>query len=73
MNQTIYPGGEDAFHEAALEYMLWILATMEGNFTQQSVPGRTGFLSKTGKVPESLTSIDYYPVISSPITKYKTV
>lgn len=63
MKQTIYPDGEDAFCEAALE----------GNLTQQPVSGLTGFVSKTGKVSESLTFIDYYPVISSPITEYKAV
>ena len=73
LNQTVYPGGDTAFHEDTLKQLLWVLARMEGNITHQSVPGLTGFLSKTGIVPESLTTIDYYPVISNPITEYKTV
>ena len=73
LNQKVYPGGVTAFHEDALTQLLWILARMDGSKTQQSVPGLTGFLSKIGTVPESLTSIDYYPVISNPITEYKTV
>ena len=68
-----YPGGEEAFQEACLKQMLWTLARMEAEVVQKPMPGMTGFLSKTGKVPDSLTTIDYYPVIPSPITEYKTV
>ena len=39
----------------------------------QDVPGWTGFTSLTGMPPTSLTTIDYYPVITEPITDYKTV
>ena len=68
-----YPGGEMTFREAGLKQMLWILARKEGQIVQKPVPGITGFLSQTGKIPESLTTIDYYPVIPRPITEYKTV
>ena len=68
-----YPGDEDAFHEAIL---LWILAGMKDQSVQKPVTRITGFLSKiskTGKIPDSLTTINYYPVTASPITEYKTV
>ena len=73
INQRTYPGGEESFHEASLKQMLWILARMNGQSTQKLIPGISGFLSTTGKTPDSLTSIDYYPVIASPITEYRTV
>lgn len=73
VTQINYPGGEEAFHETSLKQMLWILARTEGQKVQKPVPGITGFLTKTGKKPDSLTTIDYYPVIASPITEYKTV
>ena len=68
-----YPGGEMTFREAGLKQMLWVLAREEGQIVQKPVPGITGFLSQTGKIPESLTTIDWYPVIPRPITEYKTV
>jgi len=73
ITHTTHPGGENAFYVASLKQMLWILARIEGQASQKPVPGITGFLSKTGKTPRSLTTIDYYPVIASPITEYKTV
>ena len=41
--------------------------------TSQQVPAWSGFISMTGKVPESLTTISYYPVVPFPITLYSTI
>ena len=52
---TKYPGGEESFHEASLKQLLWIIARIQGQNVLKPVPGLTGFLSKIGKIPESLT------------------
>lgn len=41
--------------------------------SKQEVPGWSGFISVTGHVPTNTTTIDYYPVINSPITDNKVV
>ena len=46
---------------------------MSSSSSAQEVPGWSGFVSTTGDVPSSTTTVDYYPVINSPITDYKTV
>ena len=72
IEQRTYPGGEDAQHKARINHFLWMLIRQQNCMSQQ-VPGWTGFISMTGQRPETLTTIDYYPVIASPITDYKTV
>lgn len=37
------------------------------------MPGYSAFISITGTIPKSLTSIDYYPVINHPIADYRPV
>lgn len=39
----------------------------------QDVCGWSGFVSAIGEVPQNKTTIEYYPVINSPITEYTTV
>ena len=46
---------------------------MKTKILQQDIPGWTGFMPLTSIEPSSLTTIDYYPVITHPITDYKTV
>ena len=41
--------------------------------SHQEVPGWAGFISVTGDIPTSTTTIDYYPVINRPITDNTTV
>jgi hypothetical protein len=53
-------------------HLLWILLRLKCQ-AQQEVPSWSGFLSLTGQIPPKLTTVDYYPVIASPITDYKTV
>ena len=43
------------------------------NQNEQKIPGWSGFVSKIGEVPDSITTLDYYPVIYKPITQYSTV
>jgi hypothetical protein len=41
--------------------------------TALKVPAWGGFVSLTGNLPDTLTTIGYYPVIHNPITENKTV
>ena len=57
-----------------LKNMLWIIAQFHSaKNNSQQVPGCSGFISKTGDVPQRLTTIDYFPVIPHLITEYATV
>ena len=58
---------------ATQKQMLWVLARIKSAIVQQEVPGWNGFFSLLGNAPDCLTTIDYYPVIASPITNYKTI
>ncbi len=73
IKQWAYPESEAAFNMAKLRIFLWIFLRIKCGSAHQSVPGWAGFISRTGSVPQSLTTIDYYPVITHPITDYKTV
>lgn len=72
VERLTYPDGEGALQDARNCHFLWVLIRMKCCASQQ-VPGWTGFISMTGQKPETLTTIDYYPVIASPITDYRTV
>ena len=51
--------------------MVWVIVrTMYKGV--QIVPAWSGFLSQTGKKPQQIIVIDYYPVIPNHITEYKT-
>ena len=57
-----------------LKNLLWIIARFHSaKSNSQQVPGWSGFISKTGDVPQRLTTIDYFPVIPHPITEYATM
>ena len=68
-------GSECSMNKARLRQILWVLLRTKCNMdgSDQEIPGWSGFLSGTGKKPQNLTTIDYYPVINQPITEYKTV
>ena len=53
--------------------MMWTFARFISSDINQEVPGWSGYISTTGQKPLSTTTIDYYPVINSPITDYKTI
>ena len=73
IRQRTYPGSDDAFRDAGMQHLLWLLIRMKSSSLGQEVPGWTGFITMVGQNPQSLMTIDYYPVIASPITDYKTV
>ena len=57
-----------------LKNMLWIIARFHSaKNNSQQVPGWSEFISKTGDVPQRLTTIDYFPLILHLITEYATV
>ena len=72
ITQQTYPDGDIHLHEARMGHFLWLLLRMKYCASQQ-IPGWAGFISMTGTTPQSLTTIDYYPVIPHPITDYRTV
>ena len=66
--------GEEATLAANTQNILWVFCRwLSSSNSVQEVPGWSGFVSVTGDTPTSTTTIDYYPVINSPITDYKTV
>lgn len=73
IHQRVIPDGERALQDATMKHFLWVLIRTACSKSDQQFPGWTGFITMTGRTPESLTTIDYYPVIPSPITDYKTV
>jgi len=73
IHQKTCPGSDDAFNEAHMQHLLWILVRVKSSLSEQEVPAWTGFVTMSGQTPERLTTIDYYPVIASPITDYNTV
>lgn len=73
IQQRTCPGSTKAFDEACMQHLLWILIRMKNSSSQQEVPAWAGFVTMIGRSPESLTTIDYYLVIASPISDYKTV
>lgn len=73
IQQRICPGSNKVFYEVHMQHLLWILIRMKSSLSQQEVPAWKGFVTMIGRVPESLTTIDYYPVIASPITDFRTV
>jgi len=73
VNQLVCPGAEEAVVLAMKRNFTWVLLRMKSKEPHQDIPGWTGFTSLTGVEPASLTTIDYYPVITHAITDYKTV
>lgn len=65
--------GEEAFGQSSKKNLLWIFTRKSSSDREQEVPGWAGFVSSTGDAPESLTTVDYYPVINHPITDLSTV
>jgi hypothetical protein len=53
--------------------MLWVLARLHSDRSNQPVSGWAGYVSTTGEKPTKTTTIDYYPVINCPITEYRAV
>ncbi|KAL5014823.1 hypothetical protein ScPMuIL_000962 [Solemya velum] len=70
IRQQQYTEGPPALKTSSNRQLLWLLLR---RLCEHCVPGLGGFISQTGKAPERLTTIDYYPVIPNPITDYKTV
>ena len=69
------PEYEDAMSRAMDINCTWCIIRLHSSASEngQVVPAWAGFVSETGKVPNRLTTIDYYPVINHPITDYSTV
>ena len=70
--QVTLPIYEVAMSQARNSNRAWCIFRLY-SANRQVVPGWAGFISETGTVPESLTTVDYYPVINHPITDYATV
>ena len=68
---TSVEGSQAAFHLAQKKDIAWLFLRnkQSGN---QTIPGWAGFVS-SGRKPDHLTKIGYYPVIHQPITQYSTV
>ena len=62
-----------AYYEAVMIRFLWVICRVISGTSDQSVPAFSGFISSTGVIPKSLTTIIYYPMINEPITEYKVV
>ena len=73
IRHRLFPGCEGSVMISRERIMLWILLRNSQTNEGQEVPGWSGFISVTGTIAKSLTSIDYYPVINHPITEYRTV
>ena len=60
---------------ACIKNLLWILLRLHEAKTNetQSIPGWGGYVSFTGERPSQLMTIEYYPIISRPITEYYLV
>ena len=66
--------GQEASLMADMRNILWVFCRrLSSSISVQEVPGWSGFVSVTGGIPTSTTTIDYYSVINNPITDYKTV
>ena len=64
---------EDALSKLMLKYLLWCICRLHSSTVSQHVPVWASFISKSGQVPNPLTTIDYNPIINHPITDYSTV
>lgn len=62
-----------AHNSAIKKFFMWLICRMIGSKERQCMPGFGGFVSKTGSIPTSTTTIGYYPTIHEPITEYKVV
>ena len=67
-----YEEGSAALSLSGRRQMVWLMSRVLFQ-NLQVVPGISGFISQTGRKPENLTTIEYYPVIPKPITDYSTV
>jgi hypothetical protein len=54
-------------------YFIWAFCRKASGNDKQQVPALCGFISATGHPPSRLTTIDYYPSITEPITEYNVV
>ena len=61
-----------ALGDAMNVYLIWAFCRKACSYKQQ-VPALGGFISATGQAPNKLTTIDFYPSITEPITEYKVV
>ena len=59
MQQITCPGSNNAFQEAHMQHILWILLRMKSSFSEHEVPAWAGFVIMFGRSPEILTTIDY--------------
>ena len=62
-----------AYKETMQKYLIWTICREVCSTGKQKVPALSGFISKTGVVPERVSTIDYYPMINEPITEFKVV
>ena len=65
--------GIGTFRQSTQKYIAWMLSRKIGFEIGMEVSSWAGFVSPTGKVPQNLTTIDYYPVINHPITEFDTI
>ena len=71
--RRVDPDGKKLMLESSGPSMVWLLIRLLSSIQDQEVPGWARFLSATREKPKCLTTTDYYPVTSHPITEYKTV
>jgi len=74
MQNAQQPEGNDAAFQRSLKvYFIWVLYRKASSIGKQQVPSLCGFISATGYPPSQLTTIDFYPSITEPITQYNVV
>jgi hypothetical protein len=54
-------------------YLTWAFCRKASSTDKQKVPAFGGFISATGYPPSELTTIEFYPSITEPITQYNVV
>ena len=54
-------------------YLIWAFCRKASSTDKQQVPALGGFISATGLPPRELTTIDFYPSITEPITQDNVV
>ena len=68
------PEGDEEIMGQSLDLSYtWCIFRLYSSQNGQVIPAWAGFISTTGKMPNRLTTIDYYPVINHPITDNATV
>lgn len=72
--KTELDGGPGEVERASSHNLLCVLVHLHvAKTSTQTIPGWGGYISLTGEKPSRLTTIEYYPIISKPITEYETV